>query len=182
MEESKIKWLTEKARLQQSEEAGDWFLMDNELFQDDDGIIYLVPRNYKTDNYTIPDWVAWLAGNKSKWDVRPSHIHDFGCQFHELVKVNLDEESLKRLKYLRLHKNKIVCEDIPTKFLSLVPVTKWQIDCLFKRAMKATGAIPVRVYNVFRCGVVFNFGWLGNHPAFNLNKIYTKEQNEVLND
>ena len=26
-------------------------------------------------------------------------------------------------------------------------------------------------------GVFFNFGWLGKHPAFDLNKIYTKKQN-----
>ena len=172
-----MKWLTDKSRVQQSDEANDWYLVDNELFQDNDGSIYLIPRNYKTDNYTIPDWVAWLAGNKSKWDIRPSHIHDFGCQYHQLIKVNLSEQSLRKTRFLRVHKDKLVCDDIPSKFLSVVPVTKWQIDCLFKRAMKATKVMPARVYNMFRCGVFFNISWLGNHPAFDMNKIYSREQN-----
>lgn len=172
-----MKWLTEKSRIEQGNDTNDWYLLDNELFEDEDGSIYLTPRNYKTDNYTIPDWIAWLGGNKSKWDVRPSHIHDFGCQFHQLLKVNLTEQELIKAKILRLHKTKIVCDDIPREYLSIVPVTKWQIDCLFKRAMKATGTIPARIYNLFRGGVFFNFGWLGKHPAFDLNKIYTKEQN-----
>ena len=176
-----MKWLTDKARIQQSDEENDWYLADNELYQDDDGCIYLIPRNYKTDNYTIPDWIAWLAGGKSKWDVRPSHIHDFGCQYHQIIKVNLTEVELKKHRYLKSHIPKktneeiTVCEDIPDKYLELVTVTKWEIDCLFKRAMKSTGIIPARVYNLYRCGVFFNFGWLGNHPPYNLNKIYTKE-------
>lgn len=172
-----MKWLTDKSRIEQSNETNNWYLLDNELYKDEDGSIYLVPRNYKTDNYTIPDWVAWLGGNKSKWDVRPSHVHDFGSQFKQLIRVKLTEQGLKKLRFLKTHNDKVVCEDIPRCFLEIVPVTKWEIDCLFKRAMKATGQMPARVYNLYRCGVFFNFGWLGKHPAFDLNKIYTKEQN-----
>ncbi len=172
-----MEWLTDKSRLEQSNEPNDWFLSDNELFKDEDGAIYLVPRNYKTDNYTVPDWVAWLAGNKAKWDVRPSHIHDFGCQFHQLIRITLTEQQLRQMRFLRTHHDKIICEDIPIKFLEIIPVTKWEIDCLFKRAMKATKVIPAIVYNLYRGGVFFNLGWLGNHHPFNLSKIYTKEQN-----
>lgn len=172
-----MEWLTDKSRLQQSNEPNDWYLSDNELFKDEDGSIYLVPRNYKTDNYTVPDWVAWLAGSKSKWDVRPSHIHDFGCQFHQLIRITLTEQQLRQMRFLRTHHDKIICEDIPIKFLEIIPVTKWEIDCLFKRAMKATKAISPYTYSVYRGGVFFNIGWLGNHPPFDLSKIYTKEQN-----
>ena len=167
-----MKWITDNSRIEKLSEANKWRMIDNELFQDEDGSIYLTPRNYETDNYTIPDWVAWLGGNKSKWDIRPSHIHDFGCQYHQLIRVKLNETGLRRLRYLRVNKNKLICEDIPTKFLELIPVTKWEIDCLFKRAMKATGTIPARVYNLYRGGVFFNFGWLGKHPPYDLNKIY----------
>ena len=172
-----MEWLTDKSRLEQSNEPNDWFLLDNELYKDEDGAIYLVPRNYKTDNYTVPDWVAWLAGSKAKWDVRPSHIHDFGCQFHQLIRITLTEQQLRQMRFLRTHHDKIICENLPIKFLEIIPVTKWEIDCLFKRAMKATKVIPAKVYNLFRGGVFFNFGWLGNHPPFDLSKIYTKEQN-----
>ena len=59
-------------------------------------------------------------------------------------------------------------------------MTKWEIDCLFKRAMKATGTIPARVYNLYRGGVFFNFGWLGEHPPYDLNSIY-KNDDLILN-
>ncbi len=171
-----MKWLTDKSKITQADEPGDWYLAENELFMDEDGTIYLVPRNYKTDNYTIPDWIAWLAGHKGKWDVRPSHLHDFGCQYHQLIKVNLNEGGLRHWRLLHAHNNKIVCENIPSRFLSLVPVTKWQIDCMFKRAMKATKCMSKRTYNLFRCGVFFNIGWvLGEHPSYDLNKIYEKQ-------
>lgn len=180
-----MKWLTDKSRLEQSNETNDWYLLDNELFKDEDGAIYITPRNYITDNYTISDWIAWLAGSKAKWDVRPSHIHDFGCQFHQLLKVILTETELRQRRILRTHFDKkenkeiTVCEDIPIKYLEIIPVTKWDIDCLFKRAMKATKVIPTRVCNLFRSGVFFNIGWvLGNHPPFDLSKIYTVEQND----
>lgn len=171
-----MKWLTDNSRLEKLPEPNQWRLVDNELFQDDNGYIYLVPRNYKTDNFTIPDWIAWLGGNKSKWDVRPSHLHDFACQYHQVIRVRLNETGLRKLRLLRVHKDKLICEDIPVKFLELIPITKWETDCLFKRAMKATGTTPARVYNLYRGGVFFNFGWLGKHPPFNLSNIYTEEQ------
>ena len=170
-----MKWITDKSIIQQSNEADDWYLLDNELYMDDDGAIYLVPRNYKTDNYTVPDWVAWVGGNKSKWDVRPSHLHDFGCQFHQLIKVNLNEYNLRRLRYLKVNGSKLICENIPTRFLSLIPVTKWEIDCMFKRMMKDTGVIPNNICNIFRFGVFFNIGWLGKHENYSFDKIYKKE-------
>ena len=172
-----MKWLTDKPSLEQSDAPNDWIVEENELFQDEDGSIYLVPRNYETDNYTIPDWIAWLAGGKSKWDVRPSHLHDFACQYHQLIRVRLKETILRKLRYLHVSEGKLVCSDIPVKFLELIPITKWEADCLFKRCMKATKTIPKKVYNIFRCGVYFNIGWLGNHPPFDFSKIYMKEQN-----
>lgn len=170
-----MKWLTCKSRLEQSDVPNKWYLLDNEVYRDEDGQIYLVPRGYLTDNYTIPDWIAWLAGCKSKFDVRPSHIHDFGCQYHQLIRVVLSERDLKRKGYLRCNEDgKVVCEDIPVKYLSLVPVTKWEIDCLFKRAMKATGKISAWTYSLYRSGVFFNIGWLGDHPPYDLTKIYNE--------
>lgn len=172
------RWLTDNSRLIKSARPNRWILLDNELYQDDDGAIYLAPRNYDTDNYSIPDWIAFFAGNKSKWDVRPAHIHDFGCQFKQLLRVKINEASLRKLRLLRVHKDKLVCEDIPTKYLCLVPVTKWEIDCMFKRMMKATKTIPAKVCNTYRAGVFCNIGWLTKKKAFDLNKIYTMEQND----
>ena len=165
-------WLTDKSRIEQGNNVNEWYLLDNELYKDENGSIYLVPRGYKTDNYTIPDWIAWLGGNKSKWDVRPSHIHDFICQYHGAIKIN---SNAIIYNYLKIFQNKKVCEDIPIEYLSFKPMTKWQADCLFKRAMKATTTIPKKIYNLYRCGVVFNFGWLGNHPPYDFKEIYKHE-------
>lgn len=173
-----MKWLTDEASLQKHRKPNKWVMRHNEIFADEDGSIYLVPRNYITDNYTIPDWLAWVAGSKSKYDSRPAHIHDFGCQFHQLIRVKL--APIKIIKeYIFDDEGIITCKDIPTKYLELVPVTKWEIDCLFKRAMKATKTISPYTYSVYRAGVFFNVGWLGNHPPFNLSKIYTMEQNYI---
>ena len=169
-------WLTAQSRIEQTKEANNWYLLDNEVFEDEDGSIYLTPRGFKTDNYTIPDWVAWVGGSKSKWDVRPSHLHDFGCLYHQLIRVRMSKSALKRYKYLKINKEgKSVCDDIPVSSLELIPVTKWELDCLFKRAMKATNLIPARVYNTFRCGVFFNFGWLKKPKFFDFNNIYKKD-------
>lgn len=172
-------WLTDKSRIEQTNEANNWYLLDNEVFEDEDGSIYLTPRGFKTDNYTIPDWVAFVAGNKAKWDVRPSHLHDFACEYHKLIRITMTKSSLRRYKYLKVNKDGIfICEDIPTNLLQLVDVTKWEADCMFKRAMKATRVIPARVYNTFRCGVFFNFGWLKKPKKFDFNNIYKRENNE----
>lgn len=172
-----MKWLTKPSLLQQLPEPNKWLMWENELFQDEDGSIYLVPCYYKTDNYTIPDWIAWLGGSKSKHDARPAHLHDFGCQFHQLIKVNLTITQLKKQNYLIYKDGFYTCKNIPIKYLSIVPVTKWEMDCMFKRAMKATNLITPYIYNLYRGGVFFNIGWLGYHPPFNLSQIYTIEQN-----
>ena len=56
-----MKWLTHKSRLEQTDECNDWILLDNEIYKDDDGSIYITPRNYKTDNYTVPDLTSKLS-------------------------------------------------------------------------------------------------------------------------
>lgn len=171
------RWLTDESRLEKSPKPNRWYLLDNELYQDDDGAIYLAPRNYETDNYSIPDWIAFLAGNKSKYDPRPAHIHDFGCQYHQLLRLKINESGLRRLRLLKVHKAKLVCEDIPTKLLCLVPVDKWELDCLFKRMMKATRTIPKKACNTYRLGVFFNTGW-GNYKCYDMNTIYKRDDNE----
>ena len=171
-------FLTSNARIEQTDVPGIWQTIDNQLYKDVDGSIYLVPRYYKTDNYTIPDWLAWLGGNKSKWDVRPSHFHDFGCQFHALIKVCMNEQTLRIKRLLRVKDDKIVCENIPIKFLKVEKKNKWFIDCMFKRMMKVANNIPSWRINLMRMAVFFNVGWLANYyNDIDLNQLY-KANNE----
>ena len=39
------KFLTDKSRLGQTNIEGIWYTLDNQLYKDDDGTIYLTPRN-----------------------------------------------------------------------------------------------------------------------------------------
>ena len=76
------KFLTGKARLQQTDRKRYWKLLDNEVYKDDNGDIYLTPRNMLSDNYTIPMFVAPLAGSPVDFDTRCSHAHDLLCYTH----------------------------------------------------------------------------------------------------
>lgn len=169
-------FLTSKSRLEQSNEDGKWFLIDNELFMDNDGSIYLAPRYYKTDNYTIPSWVAWIAGDKAEFDVRPAHQHDVNCTYHKKIKVKLSIAQLRKMNFLRGHKDLVVCEDIPIQYLEVLPCSKTEADNRFKRMMIATGCITNFRANLLRAGVFFNVGWWLEKPKeLNLNCLYKKE-------
>ena len=89
-------FITGKAEIEQSDENGKWFTENNLLYMDYDGIIYLVPRGFKTDGYTIPNSVAWLGGSKMNLDIRPAILHDFNCYFHKDIIVNLNVSELRK--------------------------------------------------------------------------------------
>lgn len=179
--------VTEVSRIKQDDkEPKRYILSDNSLYWDDDGSLYILPRLYKSDGYTIPNWIAWLAGGKMEYDLRPAHFHDFMCQWHAVVKVvGLDVADLKAQGLLHLHysvenqKLIYVLEDIPISKLELVPMTKWDVDCMFKRIMLATGNIPKWRVNLMRAGVVFNFGWITSRKnKFDMSKCYKLQDDD----
>ena len=175
------KFLTGKARLQQTDKRRIWKLLDNELYKANDGNIYLVPRNMQTDNYTIPCWVAWLAGSPVDYDTRASHLHDLWCYVRQALVVTLTETELREKGYLRFSdkNNMWVCEDIPAEYLTKKKVGKWKTDKMLYQCMKAAN-IPLISRFVIRSGVLFNIGWLidlWTHKVFelDLSKVYSEE-------
>lgn len=176
-----MKFLTYRTIVAQGEEADLCYTLHNQLFLDKDGTIYLVPRYFETDGYTIPYWLAWLGGGKKKWDMRPAVGHDFDCKYHQSIIVNLTEEELRSKGYL-LHKEKKIgesvliipiCEDIPIKYLSVVKTTFNQANSKFKRMMKATGQLKAWRVNMMRLAVNFNVGWaFSGKTKINLEKLY----------
>ena len=52
------KFLTDAARIEQIPKKGMYKVLDNELYQDDDGFIYLVWRGFQTDNFT---WIRSVS-------------------------------------------------------------------------------------------------------------------------
>lgn len=159
-------WITNKAIIEQDDINYIYTTLTNELYQDYDGTIYISPRKLITDNYTMP-----LGINKCKYDIRPSHIHDIGCRYHQLIKVNL---SLKQIqdKYLYRDNNEVYCKDIPKEYLEVVNVTGNFINNLFYRMMVSCG-IKKNICRLYRVGVAFNLSWFSTGKIhIDLNKIY----------
>ena len=171
-------FLTAKAEIVQADKAGIWQTSHNQLFMDDDKQIYLVPRHYFTDGYTIPTPVAMLGGEKLEFDIRPSTGHDFECQYHQELAIKLTKDELWQQGFLRIHKNEyneelMVCDDIPLEFLDLRSTTFTKANAKFLRMMQSTNAIKKWRASMMFVAVHLNIGWLfsGKKP-FNINNIY----------
>lgn len=160
------RFLTKASRIEQLPQKGMYKLLDNELYEDDDGSIYLAWRGFETDNFT------WI--NSSDWDIRCSHGHDVGCKYHQVVKVMLNESQLKLLKLLRPKDSYFICENIPKKHLKVINVTGNWINNLFYRMLKSADCpkTPKYIQILYRCGVAFNIGWFGKRENINLDNIY----------
>lgn len=151
---NKGRWITSHSRLEQVDEDL-YQLIDNELFEDIDKTLYLAPRGTVTDNFTRP------FGNKQKYDVRPSHIHDIGCRYKQLIVVDRAVETLISAGLLQGRENnkKIILEDVPRDLLKIIDVTKIEVDNLFKRMCEASN-MPKSAVWLYRAGVFCNVGWL----------------------
>lgn len=180
------KFLTYKAELRQSDEENKWYTKHNQLFFDDDERIFLVPRNYLTDGYTIPNGLAWLGGGKMQWDIRPAIGHDYECQYHSEIVVNLSEQELRAKGYLK-EKNKYgttitICENIPPQYLEVRPTTFKKANDKFERMMDSVGSINSKRIKLLRFGVNFNLGWLKTgKKQIDLNNLYKQPQKTLSN-
>lgn len=158
-------WLTDKSPIIQSNKPNKIETLCNQVYYCD-GNAYLIPRGTLTDNYTIP-----LGINKSKWDARPSHLHDIGCRYHQLILIDIPLYRLTE-KYLRYIDGKLICDDIPIEYLKVLNITFNKCNNLLKRAMEDL-SIPKWVCNTYRLGVNFNIGWLfTGKNNIDLNNIY----------
>lgn len=177
-----MKFLTHYSKMTQTPMFKNlWCSLHNQLFKDKDGSIYLVPRYFLSDGYTIPNWLAWLGGNKMEWDTRPALGHDFECKYHQCIKVRLSEQELRQKGFLRHHTKLIgdeelvipVCDDIPVEYLKVEDVTFNQANSRFKRMMQATGNLKTWRINLMRFAVNFNIGWLkSGKEKIDLAKLY----------
>ena len=174
-------FLTGRTRLQQTDRKRIWKLLDNELFKADDGSILLAPRTMYTDNYTIPQELAWIAGSPVDFDTRCSHIHDAQCYWHLALFTTLTEEELKEKGFLRYSaKNRMwVCEDIPVEYLSYKKVGKFKANNILYECMKAAD-VPLINRLVIRAGVALNLNWyiyplIGKILPLELDRIYCED-------
>lgn len=169
-------WITDKSPTIQDNRPNTSITLNNQLLYDN-GNIYLVPRNTCTDNYTIP-----LGINKTKYDVRPSHLHDIACYYHQVIKVNLPLEIIYN-DYCYIIDNKVVCRDIPKENLEVVNVTFNQCNDFLLKGMIGIPNIPKWKDKLYRLAVNLNIGWIftGKYKIdldliYN-NKLYTYKYN-----
>ena len=175
------RFLTGKARAQQTDRKRTWKLLDNVVYKRNDGKLYLAPRNMYTDFYTIPCWVAWIAGSPIDHDVRCSSEHDCCCYTHEALLINMTEKELRDKGYLRFSdsKNMWVCEDIPAEYLAKRKIGKFETNNLLYECMESAGE-PWLSRVLVRIGTCLNVGWyvdLLTHKVFelDLNRVYEEE-------
>ena len=178
---SSNKFLTGKARLQQTDRKRVWKLLDNIIYKAKNGKIYMAPRNMYTDCYTIPLWAAPFGGSPIDYDTRASIMHDCVCYIHGAILIKLTEKELRDKGYLRFSdkNNMWVCEDIPAEFLYTEEMGKMEANNLLYECMEAT-EIPLIDRIKLRTGTIFNIGWiidLWTNKVFNvdLNKVYEEE-------
>lgn len=166
------RFLTAHSRLEQLDIPEKWVLIDNQLYEDDDGQIYLCPRNTVTDGFTIPSIFTFIAGSKMKWDTRASSQHDFECLYHKCIKVLLPEHQLRKMRLLHTLGSMEVCEDIPTEYLFTQDTTFNETNDRFLRMLLSVHSIPAWRAKLLRFGVNFNVGWLDKPHHFDKNLIY----------
>lgn len=161
------KFLTQPSRIEQEPAKDKFKLLDNELYLDDDGSLYLAWRGYLTDNFT------WLRS--TNWDIRCSHLHDIGCQYHQLVKVTVPIWALKRLGLVVETEDGLVCNDIPKEYLTVVDISKKGVNDLFYRMLRSADnpPTPKLIQWLYRIGVAFNINWyFTGKERINLNELY----------
>lgn len=159
-------WITDKTGVIQDDFNNRIITEHNQLYNDN-GTIYLVPRNTVSDNYTIP-----LGFNKTKYDVRPSHLHDIPCKYHKAIVVDLPLDIIYR-DYIVITNNKVICKDIPKEYLKLVDMSFNEANDLLYKAMDSICNIPKFICKLYRFGVNFNLFWiLEGKNKINLNNIY----------
>lgn len=165
------KFLTCPAHTEQLPKKGMYKTLINELYKDDDGAIYLCWRGFFTDNFT------WIK--KGDWDTRCAHLHDVGCKYHQVVRVKLDENQLRMKRLLVVHGSKLICRDIPLKYLEVIDVSGHWINNLFYRMLKSADCpkTPKYIQLLYRTGVAFNLGWFSSgKEKIDLNTLYNRNE------
>lgn len=172
-------FLTSKSRLVQTNIEGIWYTLDNQLYKDYDGNIFITPRLTLTDGYTIPSVFHFLVGGKFMHDVRACIQHDFECYYHKVIKVNLSIVQLRKERLLKYENDLWVCEDIPLEFLSVQDTTFKETNQRFKRMLKCLYNMSKWQKTLIGNAVNFNIGWLKEPHELHLDRLYRIDYEQI---
>lgn len=174
-------FLTSKSRIGQTAIEGIWYTLDNQLYKDDDGSIYLAPRNTLTDGYTIPAIFHFIAGGMFAHDVRACVQHDFECYYHKALKLKFNIFQLKKSRLLH-YSNKQdlwICEDIPLQFIDIIDTTFDETNSRFRRMLKCIDNIPKWQKKLIGDAVNLNVGWLKEPHKLHTDRIYRIDYEQI---
>ena len=172
-------FLTDKSRLGQTAIEGFWYTLDNQLYKDTDGKIYLTPRNTLTDGYTIPSIFHFIAGGKFMHDVRCCIQHDFECYYHKKIVVNMSELELRKARLLKYEKRIWICEDIPLNYMAIADTTFSETNERFRRMLKCLHNIPDWQRVLIGNAVNLNIGWLKEPHKLHTDRLYRIDYEQI---
>ena len=172
-------FLTSKSRLGQTAIEGIWYTLDNQLFKDYDGNIYLTPRNTLTDGYTIPSIFHFLVGGKFMHDVRACVQHDFECYYHKVLKIDLSVVELRQKQFLKYENDMWICEDIPLEYISIIDTSFNETNSRFRRMLDCLPNIRKWQKNLIGNAVNLNAGWLTEPHKLNLDRLYRIDYEQI---
>ena len=150
-------FITEPSRVEPTNIANYSRMLDNEVYMSNDGKISITPRYFWTDGYSGPKLIRTLIKNKNL-DLRPAHGHDLFCRFHQRLFVDLTLYQLRYKGYIHEYNDKIICEDIPDKYLHAEIINKKTANDLMKEMMLACN-FSISQTSLIRLGICFNFNW-----------------------
>ena len=87
----------------------------------------------------------------------------------------MSEWQLNNYGYLKDTGYDIICKDIPIDKLEVVEVSKKQINDLFYRMLRDSGA-PKHIQILYRTGVVLNIKWYLDKDELILEDIYKRKE------
>ena len=172
-------FLTDKSRIVQTNIEGIWYTLDNQLYKDDDGVIYLTPRNTLTDGFTIPQFLTPFVGGKFFHDVRCSIGHDFECYYHKVLRVNFTEFQLKKSRILKYEKGLWICDNIPLQFLIIEDTTFRETNDRFMRMLKSLTNISKKDQILIGSAVNLNLGWLKEPHTLHKDRLYRIDYEQI---
>jgi len=169
------RFITGRAEIRQDVKTSKWLTLHNQLFIDNYGLIYLVPRNTITDGYTFP-----MGGKMASFPVEPAIGHDFECIYKKAIIVNISINQLIEEGYIRAkeiydkgnYRTIKICENIPGRYLTIKETTFKQTNDRFLRMMKAVGVSKFWAFGMHKA-VFLNYSWfLRKSNPINFENLY----------
>ena len=166
-------FLTSTPDIRQTRVEGIWYTVQNQLFKDDDGRIFLAPRCTLTDGYSIPKPFHIIAGGQFEHNISPAVQHDWECYYRKALVVNLSVVQLRKSQLLDFKNDMWICNDIPLQFLSIVDTTFDETNSRFRRMLKCLTNIAEWKRKLIGNSVNLNANWFLKEPhTFNTDRIY----------